>query len=136
MKLLDLFENGFGVPPILNNLKPKMAKAAQEVYDDWDESDVTTYANGGICHLIADAIVDVLYSHNIDAVSFSCSVGENHVMVACQHDGMTYIIDIPPYVYETGGGYSWKKIEDVEFGPEDIDIEYTSEDFSSYAEDF
>jgi len=29
-------------------------------------------------------------------------------------------VDIPPYTYETGGGYNWKKIPDVTFDASDI----------------
>lgn len=32
-------------------------------------------------------------------------------------------MDIPPRVYETGGGYSWKKIPDVVFKSDDIVID-------------
>lgn len=124
------------VPNELLSLKPQIALVAQRVYDSWDEEDEDTYAGGGICHLISDAIVDFLYSKGTEATSFSCSVGENHVMVACNFDGDTYIIDISPYVYETGSGYRWNKIKGVKFSPSDVDISYSTEDFSSYYEDW
>jgi hypothetical protein len=136
MHIRTILEAGLSIPSVLINLKPKMAQAAQRVYDEWDESDVDIYAGGGICHLISDAIVDLLSDNGIDAVSFSCSVGENHVMVACEVDDRTYIIDIPPHVYETGGGYSWQKIKGVEFRPNDISIDLAPENFDAYAEEF
>ena len=117
------------------NLRSDIARVAQQVYNKWDE-DEDEYAGGGICHLIAEEIVNYLSDKNLDAVSFSCSVGENHVMVAVEYDDNAYIIDISPHVYETGGGYSWNKIQDVEFTPNDIDISLAPEDFSAYSEEY
>lgn len=135
MKILELLES-FNIPHNLVALKPAIAKVAQSVYDSWDEEDIDTYGGGGICHLIADKIVELLNSNNIDAVSFSCSVGENHVMVACEVEDKAYIVDIPPYVYETGGGYNWNKIDDVNFSVSDITIEPAPSDFSDYMEEW
>ena len=93
--------------------------AAQNVYDKWDESEVDTYAGGGICHIIADAICDVMSSIGVDATPVSCSY-EQHVYVAAKFAEGVYTIDIPYHIYETGGGFSWKKLPDVEFDQRDI----------------
>jgi hypothetical protein len=33
------------------------------------------------------------------------------------------MIDIPETIYETGGGFSWKKINDVFFEENDVEIQ-------------
>ena len=98
---------------------PQLLKKVQQVYDDWDEQDRDTYAGGGICHIIADAICDVLSQAGIECTPVSCS-HEQHVYVAAKFEQGIYTIDIPYHVYETGGGFSWKKIPDVVFEPADV----------------
>lgn len=117
---------------------PRILAAAQREYDTWDESQVDTYAGGGICHLIAEAICDVLSDLQIECTPVSCS-HEQHVYVAAKFEEGVYTIDIPYYIYETGGGFSWKKLPDIKFQPEDVVFYRTSgdpDDFRNYVEDF
>jgi hypothetical protein len=101
-------------------MRAQLAKAAQRIYDDW-QLDTEGYdwqvGAGGICHLIADAMTDVLGKHNVWSQSQSCS-HEVHVNVIAQFREGIYIVDINPYDYETGGGYTWKKRPDIEFTPD------------------
>jgi hypothetical protein len=49
-----------------------------------------------------------------------------------------YEVDIPPSVYETGGGYNWKKKDGIKFTPSDLVVHRLSsdpEDFSQYNEE-
>ena len=120
------------------SLRPQMAHVAQVVYDNWDEADIDTFAGGGICHYIADEICDVLGRYNINCAAIQSS-HEQHVYVAAQFVEGVYTIDIHHSNYETGGGFSWKKIHDVEFTPRDIDFYCVSKDpgdFDSYIEDY
>ena len=113
---------------------PRILAAAQRVYNDWDENDRDTYAGGGICHIIADAICDVLGELGIDSSPVSCSY-EQHVYVAGRFAEGIYTIDIPYHIYETGGGFSWKKIPAVTFEPGDVVFYRVSgdpEDFEQY----
>jgi hypothetical protein len=133
----------------LLSIRSEMAQAAQEVYDLWHQDETgfdEMYAGGGICHDIASAIVSVIYEHipNVIAGTVNPSCGENHVwtMIALEQEekeydedgneykgfGEGYVVDIPYYVYEKGGGYNWKKISDVEFSPEDITISFVDPD--------
>ena len=98
---------------------PQILQAAQRVYNDWDEEDRDTYAGGGICHIIADAVCDVLYSAGIECTPVSCDY-EQHVYVAAKFEEGIYTIDIPYHIYETGGGFSWEKIPDVVFEKNDV----------------
>jgi len=105
----------------IKSLLPKLAKKSQEVYDNWDEENIDEYAGGGICHIIADELSDELSKHDIDASSLTHPFKQHVYNVAYDIDSKTaLIIDLPEYVYETGGGYSWKKIHDVEITPNDF----------------
>jgi len=112
---------------ILNKLKhyvPEIIELAQKVYDEWDEDDIDTYANGGICHIIADAIAAYFSDLGLDTATINDSVGDVHVWTAVSMNGFVYRVDIPPSVYESGGGYSWKKLPNVKFTQRDIIIEF------------
>ena len=121
----------------LKELKPLLAAKAQEIYDEWDEDDIDTYAGGGICHFIADGFVGILNEKFPDLVSFTISDSyEVHVYSAIaditeeelenedsEIDGAyVYNVDIHHSVYETGGGYSWSKKPNIEFSPNDVSI--------------
>ena len=95
-------------------LAPALVAAAQAQYDEWDESDVDTYAGGGICHLIADAMVGVLDTAGITATTVSSNC-EQHVYVACVLACGVYTLDIHYSLYERGGGFRWTKIQGVTF---------------------
>jgi hypothetical protein len=114
----------------LEKLKPLFVKAAQEYYNSWDQ-DATEYGDhelgmGGICQNIAEEISNVCSEHNIDCITISAEMGEQHVWAIAYDEEVNeaFEIDISPYTYETGGGYNWKKIPDVEFELDDIQINY------------
>lgn len=126
----------------LFSLKSKLAHSAQKVYDEW-EQDENGYCDilgeGGICQDIADAMADVLSNNGIECSTVSQSSGEQHVYVVARTEDGVYMVDIPPYLYETGGGYNWKKIPDVEFDERYIVIDGLTSDpdeYYDYIEDF
>jgi hypothetical protein len=125
-------------PEQLESLRPEFARAAQKVYDEWQQ-DAQGYAEGygagGICHDIASAFVDVLGRHGIDGTSFNFTIGENHVTAVADIVGDAWRVDILPGVYEDGGGYTWRKLPDVVFDPSDILIESMGYPFREYVED-
>lgn len=115
----------------LMNLRPQLAAAAQQVYNEWaqDESGYDeVLGEGGICQDIASAMADVISQNIPDAEvrTVDAQVGEQHVWcIAYRNYGDAenfegYHVDIPPGVYETGGGYSWKKIPNVLFDANDV----------------
>lgn len=65
----------------LLRLKNDFAKAAQKIYDEWDEAKIEELNEGGICQNIADAIADVLNHHGIEAGTVSQSIGDQHVLI-------------------------------------------------------
>jgi len=102
-------------------LMPRIIQVSQKEYDNWDEEDIDQYAGGGICHLIADAIVDVFYDNGIDSFTISSDF-EQHVYCVVRVKEGIYQVDIHHSIYETGGGFSWNKIPDIIFEPSDITI--------------
>lgn len=130
MKLFEIFQQPSPLLSRLKQIKPELLRSAQRVYDAW-ELDEDGYdaevGGGGICHLIADAICDVLMKHDIDCLTQSPSIGEVHVWTVAYDENTeeAFIIDIPPQVYEEGGGYSWTKIPNVQFEDNDMYFEPT-----------
>lgn len=114
-------------------LAHKMAAAAQKEYDDWDESNRDEYAGGGICHRIAEAICSILDHAGIGQVTTVSSDHEQHVYVAAAFKEGVFSIDIHWSLYETGGGFSWKKLPDVEFDQRDITFYKISSDPKEFA---
>ncbi len=138
MKLREIHDQDISFEE-LKSLRPVFAKLAQEVYDEWDEEDEDTYAGGGICHLMADKFCEYLQSKGIDCGSVSAQVGEQHVFTVVKTSDGVAEVDINPYTYERGGGYSWQKIPDVELQPSDVAVNILSrnpEDFEQYIEEF
>jgi len=110
----------------LEILRPQMAAAAQAIYNDWspdDEGLDDIYGGGGPCDEIAEALSGIINS-SLDAhVDDGGHDGDDHAFLIVSRAGERYWVDIPPNIYEQGGGYSWQKIPDVQITPEDIVIE-------------
>ena len=139
MKFKQFIENQV-TSQLLHQLKPQLVRAAQTVYNQWNQNEDgfdDHYGAGGICHDIADAFCEVLYKHNIECTSFSAQIGEQHVWAIAKTDDGVYSVDIPPSYYETGAAYTWKKIPNVIFTPDFIHIDMITPDpqeFDQYAD--
>lgn len=120
----------------LQSLRPDFAAAAQSEYDQWDQSGEygdPTLGFGGICQDIAGAMADVIYNKtDFEASTVSAAIGEQHVFVIVQTPDGVYEVDIPPHIYESGGGYNWQKLPDVKFEPADIIISLIDGDPESF----
>ena len=112
----------------IRQLTPKFAEEAQKVLDDWvqdEEGYSEEYGSGGVCHIITEeSFQSVLADAGIDSTSIS-SDHEVHVYaVAFDTDTKeAVLVDIRPWCYETGGGYTWRKIPEVVLEPGDVLIE-------------
>ena len=106
----------------LMSLRPEITRVAQEIYDEWELDD--EWGRGGICDEIADAIAGVVAS-NIEDIEIEEGghEGDDHAYIIADKDGEKYIIDLPHHLYEAGGGYAWKKIQNVKFQEDDVVIE-------------
>ena len=105
-------------------LAPEIAHEAQLIYDSWEGEDDPEVGSGGICDEIANAIGGVIASHIEDVeLDEAYAEGDDHSAVLASFGSERYVVDISYWIYESGGGYSWKKREGVKFKPSDIIIE-------------
>ena len=109
----------------MNPLRDKLAAAAQEAYDQWSQDENgedPTLGGGGICQDIAEAMAGVISSAGIDCNTLEAQVGDQHVWAMAWDENEGLHVDISPYKYERGSGYSWKKVPGVVFSGDDIEI--------------
>lgn len=111
----------------LKSLADKYVVAAQKVYDDWDQDEYGydgNYGHGGICDDIADAIGEIVSKNTKYSLSLLHDSMINHTSVAVSNPDTreAYEIDINPYNYEIGGGYTWRKIPNVKFNKSMVSI--------------
>jgi len=115
----------------LKSLFPLLVAAAQSEYDQWEQDEDgmdVELGSGGICQDIAGEMASVMNSHGIDCTTVSQAIGEQHVYCICKLQEGVYEVDISPYVYETGGGYNWKKIPGVRFDESHLSVRRLSHD--------
>lgn len=112
----------------LINLREDLILVSQKVYDEWNQNEHgydEYYGSGGICDDIADAMC-----HNV--INLKTNYGCFHIYNEYDCHTSIYVydlatkqiynVDIPPYIYESGTGYNWKKIKNVSFNVNHIDI--------------
>jgi hypothetical protein len=108
----------------LGKLRSDLAQAAQLVVDEWiqnEEGFNEDLGNGGVCDLVSQAMADVIGNSVVDVdIVDGGHDGDDHAWLIIVDNVEAVGVDIPPGVYETGGGYSWKKIENVEIEPTDV----------------
>jgi hypothetical protein len=108
-------------------LRPQLAAAAQTVVDVWEqneEGEDDELGTGGLCDRVADAMRGVLDGLGDDvSVTDGGQDGSDHNYLVVHNTTEAYEVDVPPGVYETGGGYSWHKIEGATIEPEDVVVE-------------
>lgn len=125
-RLKFLLESSQKTTRDIQRLTPLLVKAAQEVYDGWDQDENGMDAElggGGICQDIAEAISGVLNKHGIEATTVdSGGMGEQHVWAVANVADGVFGVDIDYHRYEVGGGYTWKKRLGVIFDEDDIQI--------------
>lgn len=107
----------------LKALRPEMAAAAQGVLDSWEQDDEgfdEDLGHGGACDRVSEALSDVVGSLDGVQVEEGGHEGDDHAWLIAYDDSEAVGVDIPPGVYETGSGYSWRKRKGVRVGPEDV----------------
>ena len=113
------------IPPDLMEARAEIAKSAQSVVDEWvqdkDGMD-NVYGAGGPCDEIARAIGSILAGKGYD-IDDGGQEGDDHAFVIASRDSRSFIVDIPSQVYETGGGYVWRKREGISILPQYVIIE-------------
>lgn len=112
----------------------KIAAAAQEVYDAWEQDADGVdeeFGVGGICDVVADAVAGVLSQAGIEA-STRHYFNDNHTVVIAQLPSGIYEVDIPLHLYERGSWYRYTKIPGVKFTPEHVTVVQLDPDPSNY----
>jgi hypothetical protein len=125
----------------LLDLRPALAAAAQEAYDQWDPDDqFCDVGGGGICDQVAEALGTVIGRALGDVeILEGGQPGDDHawIVVLAENRSEGYEVDIPPGVYERGSGYRWTKIPDVTLTGEDVIVapvnvdDFGDEDFDA-----
>lgn len=102
-----------------------MAEAAQRVLEAWtpDEDGYDEeYGGGGACDDVNAAVQELVYSIEGVEVVDGGHDGDDHAWTIVYDDVDAFAVDIPPGVYEEGGGYSWRKKDGVTVSPDDVII--------------
>ena len=115
----------------------KIIEGAQRIYDEWDQNEDgidEVYGGGGVCDEIADEICEAVQAHTNLEASAMYNEYDTHTSVYAWDTDLKKLfhIDIPPEVYETGYGYSWRKNKDITFSPSDLLVEDISEEWSNF----
>lgn len=116
----------------LLQLRPQLAAAAQEQIDAWQQDEEgfdEELGGGGCCDRVADAMGNVIGDRleNVE-IHEGGQDGDDHAFLLVYAieppyaDETAYIVDIPPSVYETGSGYSWRKRDGAQVTAGDVVI--------------
>lgn len=142
MKLKELIcERLKSISLIDENVKTKLAAVAQAIYNDWKQDEEgydEELGGGGICHIIAEDMQNVLSDMGLWDVQTVCS-DEPHVYLVGKFKEGVFMIDIPYHIYESGGGFTWKKKPDVVFDSSHVVIyrlDPNARKFKQYIEDY
>ena len=136
-EIINESENNFLSVSDAKAVSSRLVLAAQGEYDLWDAEDTDTYGRGGICHLIANAMMDVLQSAGIAACPVE-SETEPHTYVVFQVKEGVFSLDIPWQRYETQGDNDvWSKLPNITFNSSSLKWSQVSrdpDDFDQYLE--
>ena len=151
-------EGAESLKTLLERVRGDLARIAQETYDEWEQDEegwsdsFNEIGVGGICHIISDRIVSFLNSVGVSSEVNACSVSDpfvQHVYVIAwqgsrreldpeeeveegeEMEYSIYSVDVPYWVYEEGGGFTWRKLPDIKFGEGDVSIEVVEHNASS-----
>lgn len=116
-----------GLKAKLHALRPAIAKAAQAVVDVWEQDEDgmdDELGAGGVCGRVSEAISGVVYEklRGVETTDGGQD-GDDHAFPIVYDDKEAFAVDIPPGVYETGGGYRWKKRKGARITADDVVIE-------------
>jgi hypothetical protein len=115
----------------LEALRGSLAAAAQGAIDEWlpdDEGWDEELGAGGACDAVSRAMSEVLGSLEGVDVADGGHEGDDHAFLVVYDHDEAYAVDVPPGVYETGGGYSWRKIDGASVEPGDVTISEVDRD--------
>lgn len=105
----------------LDRLRPQLADAANKIISEWEQDEEgldVEFGAGGACDRVSQEMGSVIPwdTHEGGAE------GDDHSWLIVVRGDEVVAVDIPPGVYETGGGYNWTKIPGAHVNPQDVDI--------------
>lgn len=108
----------------LLSIRSDISDEAQKVVDSWEQDEEgydQDFGYGGVCDAVSEAIASMVSSKidNVD-ITDGGQDGDDHAFIIVYDEVEAFAVDIPPNVYETGGGYSWKKRADASISPNDV----------------
>jgi hypothetical protein len=122
----DMFPESIPLEERIKALRPQMAIAAQEIYNEWEQDEEgidDILGGGGICSEISKEIESIVVENipGIETIEGGQD-GDDHSWIIVYNENEAVGVDIPFSLYESGGGYSWKKKMEVNFKPENVEI--------------
>ena len=133
--ILENSESDENVRLFLEAARGEIARAAQKVYDDWEQDEEgldPELGTGGICDAIANEIGWRMA--NFGGIAVLTEGSDNHAWLVVYDDNEAYAVDIPASLYEEGGGYNWTKLPGIEFDESYVQIDPINYDDLKYAE--
>lgn len=114
------------------DIRSQLAGVAQGVYDEWEQDEdgfSEEHGYGGICDVIAESMGGWI-SSMMDGVEIADGgqEGDDHAFIVVLYKREAVLVDIPPHVYERGGGYNWKKKRGVKFNEDHVVVEPVDRD--------
>lgn len=108
-------------------LRGELAAAAQSELDTWVINEAgydEEFGYGGACDAISRKMGDVLAGQLENTeVTDGGQDGDDHAYLLCLRANESVVVDIPPSLYEVGGGYSWRKRVGVRLEAQDVLVE-------------
>ncbi|WP_411839596.1 hypothetical protein [Paracoccus sp. ME4] len=120
----------------LRALSPSIIAAAQSELDAWQQDEEgmdEKLGSGGACQEISDAIARIIGGAGGTTAEIFTEFDGGHVFLMAHLDEGAFSVDIPPFVYEYGAGYSWTKREGVRLSPDDLVIQKLEDPMSEAA---
>lgn len=107
-------------------MAPEIVAAGQVEVDAWEQDENgldEVLGSGGVCGFVADRMSEVLAALGADVAHAETDFDGGHAFLHARLADGVFRVDVPPGVYETGGGYVWAKRPDAVIRPEDLIID-------------
>lgn len=105
--------------------REEIAAACTTALDEWQQdADGIDEAlgTGGFCGRIADVISAELSARGAETIRYGHDYDGGHEAVIALLAEGPHEFDVPARVYESGAGYSWRKLPGAKIGPGDIAV--------------
>lgn len=108
----------------LKSYAEDLSGLAQGEYEAWQQDEegmCDELGQGGICDAISSKFGEYLSDKGFDIMDGGHE-GDDHAYIYATKDGNSFMVDIHPSHYETGGGMKWRKKPNVVLNKDHVDI--------------